>query len=71
MSRPSPIQQAVHHPKEFAWQSLHDKSGDELEIHYRHLLEQLAKQKGMLGIIFRKARNKIKTLPSWNGSSIS
>ena len=33
--------------------------GDELEIHYRHLLETLGKEKGMLGVIFRKAQNKI------------
>ena len=35
------------------------KDGDELETHYRHLLESLGKQKGMLGLIFRKAQNKI------------
>jgi type I restriction enzyme M protein len=33
--------------------------GDALEIHYRHLLEDLGKKPGMLGIIFRKAQNKI------------
>jgi type I restriction enzyme M protein len=32
---------------------------DELETHYRHILESLGKQKGMLGIIFRKAQKKI------------
>jgi type I restriction enzyme M protein len=41
------------------WQSLLARDGDELETHYRHVLEQLGKQKGMLGIIFRKALNKI------------
>ena len=35
------------------------KDGDELEIHYRHTLEELGKRSGMLGIIFRKAQNKI------------
>ncbi len=35
------------------------KDGDELETHYRHVLEALGKQTGMLGVIFRKAQNKI------------
>ena len=33
--------------------------GDELETHYRKLLEDLAKQPGALGAIFQKATNKI------------
>lgn len=33
--------------------------GDDLETHYRHALEELGKRAGMLGIIFRKAQNKI------------
>jgi type I restriction enzyme M protein len=41
------------------WASLRRKSGDELEVHYRHTLEELGKKPGMLGIIFRKAQNKI------------
>ena len=36
-----------------------DVEGDALEIHYRHILETLAKERGMLGVIFRKAQNKI------------
>jgi type I restriction enzyme M protein len=46
-------------PKGFDWPSLLAKDGDELETHYRHVLESLGKQKGMLGLIFRKAQNKI------------
>src|SRR4026207_1699324 len=46
-------------PKGCDWASLLAKDGDELEIHYRHLLETLGKEKGMLGVIFRKAQNKI------------
>src|SRR5438309_7115366 len=46
-------------PREFAWPSLLAKDGDELETHYRHVLESLGKQKGMLGVIFRKAQNKV------------
>jgi len=46
-------------PKGFDWASLLAKDGDELETHYRHVLESLGKEKGMLGVIFRKAQNKI------------
>lgn len=46
-------------PKGFDWQSLAAKDGDALEVHYRHLLESLGKEKGMLGVIFRKSQNKI------------
>ncbi len=41
------------------WQSLLDRDGDELEVHYRHILESLGKQSGTLGTIFRKAQNRI------------
>ena len=41
------------------WQSLLDRDGDELEVHYRHILEQLGRQAGTLGTIFRKAQNRI------------
>jgi type I restriction enzyme M protein len=46
-------------PDGFDWQSLIKREGDELEVHYRHVLEQLGKEKGLLGVIFRKAQNKI------------
>jgi len=46
-------------PKIFDWQSLLAKDGDDLEKHYRHILEGLGKEKGMLGVIFRKSQNKI------------
>ena len=46
-------------PQGLDWQSLIAKDGTELEIQYRHLLESLGKEKGMLGVIFRKAQNKI------------
>jgi len=46
-------------PKGFDWQSLFDKDGDALEVHYRHILETLGKGKGMLGVIFRKSQNKV------------
>ncbi len=46
-------------PKQFAWSKLSSKSGDDLEVHYRHTLENLGKEPGLVGIIFRKAQNKI------------
>src|SRR5271156_5211661 len=46
-------------PTGYDWPSLLAKDGDELEIHYRHTLEDLGKRAGMLGVIFRKAQNKI------------
>jgi type I restriction enzyme M protein len=46
-------------PAKFGWQSLMRYEGDELEVHYRHCLEELGKQSGMLGEIFKKARPDI------------
>jgi type I restriction enzyme M protein len=52
-NRPSPM------PDGYDWPSLLRRDGDGLETHYRHLLEELGKQPGMLGIIFRKSQNKV------------
>ena len=41
------------------WPSLLSKDGDELETHYRHVLTELGKEHGMLGVVFRKAQNRI------------
>lgn len=41
------------------WQSLLDRDGEELEAHYIKILNDLGKQPGMLGVIFRKAQNRI------------
>jgi type I restriction enzyme M protein len=46
-------------PEGCDWASLLTKDGDELETHYRHVLEHLARQPGTLGVVFRKAQNKI------------
>jgi type I restriction enzyme M protein len=46
-------------PPELDWQSLLQKDGDALEVHYRHILESLGREKGLLGVIFRKSQNKI------------
>jgi type I restriction enzyme M protein len=46
-------------PKECSWQLLLDAEGQQLEKTYKGILETLAKQSGTLGVIFRKAQNKI------------
>ena len=45
-------------PEEYGWASLIKRDGDELFDHYRHLLEELAKEKGLLALIFNKSQNK-------------
>ena len=52
-SKPSKI------PKGYDWPSLLARDGDDLETHYRHVLETLGKEPGLIGVIFRKAQNKI------------
>ena len=51
--------QQVAVPEEFNWKKLVPLDGEDLEKQYRHTLEALGKQGGMLGTIFRKAQNKI------------
>jgi type I restriction enzyme M protein len=46
-------------PSGCSWQVLLDADGDDLEVTYRHILETLGKQPGTLGVIFRKAQNRI------------
>ena len=46
-------------PEGLDWQSLLDTDGNDLEVHYRHILTELGRQSGTLGTIFRKAQNKI------------
>ena len=44
---------------QWGWPELLGKDGDALEVHYRHTLEALGKAPGIIGVIFRKAQNKI------------
>jgi len=44
-NKPSPT------PKMFGWDKLVKLDGDDLEIHYRHTLEELGRRHGMLGTI--------------------
>ena len=46
-------------PEKYQWPELAKQSGDDLENHYRHTLESLGRESGLLGVIFRKAQNKI------------
>jgi type I restriction enzyme M protein len=46
-------------PAGLDWQSLVEKDGSALEIHYRHILEALGREIGMLGVIFRKSQSRI------------
>ena len=46
-------------PQGLDWQSLLEKDGAALETHYRYTLDTLGKEKGMLGVIFRKSQNRI------------
>lgn len=53
-----PYNQPSTIPKKYDWQSLLKKDGDDLFDHYRHLLDELGKEKGLLGLIFGRAQNK-------------
>ena len=46
-------------PEGLDWPSLLARDGDDLEVHYRHVLTELGRGSGMLGVIFRKAQNRI------------
>jgi type I restriction enzyme M protein len=51
-------------PAELRWASLLSRSGEELETHYRHVLAELGRKPGMLGEIFKKARQEIQNPPT-------
>ena len=46
-------------PPEYGWQSLLERDGQDLELHYRNVLEELGKNRGLLGEIFKRARLEI------------
>ena len=46
-------------PAHLSWQRLLDADGDDLEVTYRHILEELGKRPGVVGTIYRKAQNRI------------
>lgn len=58
-SLPPPLGKPSAIPAEYSWPALKASDGDALEVQYRHALENLGKERGLLGVIFRKAQNKI------------
>lgn len=54
-----PLNREAIIPAKYNWPKLVSLDGDQLELQYRHTLENLAKEEGTLGIIFRKSQNKI------------
>lgn len=46
-------------PTNLNWESLLEKGGEELEVHYTKMLRELGQSKGILGQIFTKSQNKI------------
>ena len=54
-----PFLRAAIVPEGLDWPSLLARDGDELDVHYRHVLTELGRGSGMLGVIFRKAQNRI------------
>ncbi|WP_210493658.1 class I SAM-dependent DNA methyltransferase [Patulibacter sp. SYSU D01012] len=55
----APLNEPYRLPGGFDWPSLLGKSGPALEAHYVATLGELGKQPGLLGLIFRKAQNRI------------
>jgi type I restriction enzyme M protein len=54
-----PLSEEPRVPAGFDWPSLVGKDGAELENHYAAVLRELGRQSGLLGLIFRKAQNRI------------
>ena len=46
-------------PEGLDWASLLSKQGAELETQYILILNELGREKGMLGVVFRKAQNRV------------
>jgi type I restriction enzyme M protein len=55
----APLNEKSKIPAGYDWPSLLEKDGPELEAHYTVLLNELGKQPGLLGLIFRKSQNRI------------
>ena len=49
-------------PSGLDWPSLIERDGDALEVQYRHVLTELGRRSGMLGVIFLKAQSHIQYL---------
>src|SRR6476661_4420847 len=55
-SKPPHKRKDINIPADMNWESLTEKSGDELERHYNKILRSLGKEKGILGQIFTKSQ---------------
>ena len=60
-----PYNQKSPVPSIYSWPRLIKKDGDDLFDHYRHTLEALGNQKGLLGLIFNKSQNKFDSAHPW------
>src|SRR5665811_286600 len=54
-----PFNEESRIPDGYDWPSLLEKDGPELEAHYTVILSELGKEPALLGLIFRKAQNRI------------
>ncbi len=54
-----PFDRPAFIPAGLDWPSLLARDGDELEVQYRRVLTDLGREPGMLGVVFRKAQNRI------------
>ncbi|HEX7331393.1 MAG TPA: class I SAM-dependent DNA methyltransferase [Pyrinomonadaceae bacterium] len=54
-----PLNRTSSIPQQYSWKALISKDGEVLEQHYSETLSALGQHDGMLGVIFRKAQNKI------------
>jgi type I restriction enzyme M protein len=54
-----PFSRPAFIPGGLDWPSLLARDGDELEVQYRRVLTDLGREPGMLGVVFRKAQNRI------------
>jgi type I restriction enzyme M protein len=53
------LEEASIIPAKYRWDKLVKQDGDALELQYRHTLEELGKEQGLIGTIFKKAQNKL------------
>lgn len=54
-------------PKGYGWADLLKLEGDELEVHYRHTLEELGKKTGMWERSFGRHKTRFRIRPNCGG----
>ena len=64
-----PFSRSAIVPEGLDWPSLLERDGDELELHYIHVLRELGQRPGMLGVISARRRTGSRTRRSCAGSS--